>query len=79
MKTIFLLTTALLIFMVTSQPAHAYLDPGTGSFLFQLLVGGILSGLFAIKIYYKKIKGWFKKQPEQNIEKPNNETHETTE
>lgn len=49
------------LFVFLSHPAQAYLDPGSGSFLFQLLVGGILSGMFAIKLYFKKIKAFFKK------------------
>ena len=52
-----------------SQLAHAYLDPGSGSFLFQLIVGALLSGLFAIKIYFRKIKKYIfrnKKSDESN-------------
>lgn len=37
----------------------AYLDPGSGSFIFQLLIGTLLGGLVAIKIYWKKIKSFF--------------------
>jgi hypothetical protein len=33
-----------------------YLDPGSGSFLIQLLIAALLGGAFAIKIYWKKIK-----------------------
>jgi hypothetical protein len=33
-----------------------YLDPGSGSFLIQLLLAALLGGAFAIKIYWKKIK-----------------------
>ena len=36
--------------------AHAYLDPGTGSYLLQLLVGGFLGGLYAVKIFWGRIK-----------------------
>jgi len=34
----------------------AYLDPGTGSFVFQLLIAGVLSGLFAVKNSWRSIK-----------------------
>jgi len=42
-----------------------YLDPGSGSFLLQLLLAALLGGAFAIKIYWKKIKVLFggKKEP----------------
>lgn len=40
-------------------PAYAYLDPGTGSMLLQLLLGGI-AGLLAIgKMYWLEIKKFF--------------------
>jgi hypothetical protein len=36
-----------------------YLDPGSGSFLIQLLLAALLGSAFAIKIYWKKIKVLF--------------------
>ncbi|NCB38571.1 MAG: hypothetical protein EOM80_07365 [Erysipelotrichia bacterium] len=44
---------------VLTAPAHAYLDPGTGSFLFQLLVGALVGGIFVIKSYWLRLKNWF--------------------
>jgi hypothetical protein len=38
---------------------QAYLDPGSGSFLIQLLIAGIVGAGFIIKVYWKKIKGLF--------------------
>jgi hypothetical protein len=38
---------------------QAYLDPGSGSFLIQLLIAGIVGAGFLIKVYWKKIKGLF--------------------
>jgi hypothetical protein len=38
------------------QNAFAYLDPGTGSYIFQVLVAAVIGGLFTIKIYWRKIK-----------------------
>ena len=47
----------LFIFIVsTSENAFAYLDPGTGSYILQMLIAGILGGLFAIKTYWARIK-----------------------
>lgn len=37
----------------------AYLDPGTGSFLLQLLLATFLGGLFMIKTFWKRIKNFF--------------------
>jgi hypothetical protein len=46
-----------------------YLDPGSGSFLLQILLAALLGGAFAIKIYWKKIKVLFggKKEPAENV------------
>ena len=48
-----------ILYVITAKKAYAYLDPGSGSFMFQLLMGAILGGLFTIKIYFKKIKSFF--------------------
>lgn len=37
----------------------AYLDPGSGSFLIQLLIGGAVGALFLIKTYWHRIKYTF--------------------
>lgn len=33
----------------------AYVDPGTGSFFFQLLIGGVLGAGVAVKVFWKRI------------------------
>jgi len=53
--TIFILFSLLL----STQPAHAYLDPGTGSMMLQLLLGGIAGALLVGKMYFRKIKLFF--------------------
>ena len=35
----------------------SYIDPGTGSFLLQVLFAGVLGGLAAIKIFWARITG----------------------
>ena len=47
------------VFLLWERPAHAYLDPGTGSFLFQLIIGAIFSALFGIKMFWTNIKLFF--------------------
>jgi hypothetical protein len=49
----------ILFFVVFPQNAFAYLDFYTGSYFLQLLLGGIFGALFAIKVYWKKIKTFF--------------------
>jgi Na+/proline symporter len=53
------LLTVLLKFVLAS-PAYAYLDPGSGSFILQMIVAGIMSSLFVLKIYWKKMKSFFR-------------------
>jgi hypothetical protein len=58
-----LLTSAHLAASLASPPA--YLDPGSGSFILQLLVAGILGGLVAIRMYWSKIKARFTRKPQE--------------
>ncbi len=39
----------------------AYLDPGTGSIIIQVLVAGLFGALFVVKLFWGKIKNLFKK------------------
>ena len=38
--------------------AQAYIDPGTGAFVLQFLVAGILGAAFAVKMYWNRLKGF---------------------
>ena len=40
---------------VTLPGANAYVDPGTGSFVFQAIVGGILAVGLAVKMFWRRI------------------------
>ena len=42
--------------------AYAYLDPGTGSIIAQMLIGTLVGAGLAIKIYWQKIKMIFMKK-----------------
>jgi hypothetical protein len=39
-----------------------YLDPGSGSVIFQLLIAGLVGAGFIIRLYWKKITGIFNRQ-----------------
>lgn len=45
-----------LFYLIFTQQAYAYLDPGTGSYIFQLAIAVLIGGSFAIKLYWRKIK-----------------------
>jgi hypothetical protein len=38
-------------------PFVAYLDPMTGSFIIQTIIGALLGAVYVVKKYYKRIKG----------------------
>jgi hypothetical protein len=42
----------------------AYLDPGSGSFILQLLIAGLLGGLVALRMSWSKIKARFTRKSE---------------
>jgi len=48
----------LAVLALLSKPM-AYLDPGTGSFLLQLLAAGVLGGLFVLRSSWSKIRNFF--------------------
>jgi hypothetical protein len=39
--------------------AHAYLDPGTGSYILQMIVAGLLGAAFAAKLFWERIRNFF--------------------
>ncbi len=45
--------SVLLVMLSFTQPAFAYLDPGTGSLILQLLLGGIAGVTVVVKVYFK--------------------------
>lgn len=38
--------------------AYAYLDPGTGSYVLQLLIAAVLGAAFAVKLFWLRIKNF---------------------
>ena len=36
--------------------AYGYIDPGTGSYLFQIVIAALVAVSFAVKVYWLKIK-----------------------
>lgn len=51
-----------------APPAHAYLDPGTGSFIFQILAASFLGAMATIKIWWSKVDGIFRGKPKPKPE-----------
>ena len=49
----------ILFYLAFPSFAYAYLDPGTGSYIFQLIFAGLVGLLFAVKVYWGRIKTFF--------------------
>jgi hypothetical protein len=45
-----------LLLLCCASPAFAYLDPGTGSMLLQVILGGIAAVGVALKLFWHKIR-----------------------
>ena len=43
-------------------PTYAYIDPGTGSYLVQVVIAGLLGILLSLKIYWARIKAFLKER-----------------
>ena len=46
------------VWVITARPAHAYIDPGTGSYILQIVLAFILGALFAVKMFWKNVKSF---------------------
>lgn len=54
--------------LVFISSAHAYIDPGTISIIFQGIVGAVVAGAVTIKIYWYKIRSFFKKKEKNKLD-----------
>lgn len=45
-----------LVIILFPPKAEAYLDPGTGSYVIQMLAAGLFGGLFIVKTWWREIK-----------------------
>lgn len=45
------------LLIVTLKEAHAYIDPGSGSFLLQMLLATVFASIFAIKAFWQRLTG----------------------
>jgi hypothetical protein len=55
-KSLFSILISLSFFLFSPPPAQAYLDPGAGSYLIQIVVGSVLGAMYLIKTQGHAIK-----------------------
>ena len=57
---------AVLASLLLVREAHAYLDPGTGSYILQILIAGLFGALFMLKVFWGRIVGFLGKGSSQS-------------
>jgi hypothetical protein len=62
------------ITLIPTHYAYAYLDPGTGSFLLQLLLAGLLGVLFTLRLFRDKIVSFVRNVFRRNADTGKQET-----
>lgn len=55
--TIFLLTFFALL--LSARPAYAYLDPGSGSMILQMILAGVAGAFVVLKLFWHRILALF--------------------
>ena len=66
-----------IIFGLITLPAHAYLDPGSGSLIIQGVIGAIAAVGVTMKLYWHKIKLKFSGHKSSDIESEPTESAST--
>jgi hypothetical protein len=56
--------------LLTVPAAHAYVDPGTGSYIFQVLIGVFLGAAVAVKLFWRRICGFVIRKPVRSTTGP---------
>jgi hypothetical protein len=51
----------MLLYLAFPPFAYAYLDPGTGSYILQLIIAAFVGGAFVINLFRTRIYAFFKK------------------
>ena len=56
--------------LAVPAPARAYLDPASGSLILQVLLGGIAGAALVLKLFWRKVLGFFGRNPSRKDESP---------
>ncbi len=55
-KWIYLILALTAVCIAPTRNVHAYIDPGTGNYLLQIILAAVFGALFALKICWAKLK-----------------------
>jgi len=70
MRKILIVVYAVCFALIAAPTAHAYIDPATTSYIIQIVAGIVIALGTIFGIYWKKIRGAFKKKKENTEELP---------
>ncbi|MBI2055600.1 MAG: hypothetical protein HYT42_01775 [Candidatus Sungbacteria bacterium] len=59
MTIILFIHLATLAFIILPANVHAYLDPGTGSFILQIVLAGLFGASFAVRTFWRRVWALF--------------------
>ena len=62
-----------LLLFVLAKNSEAYIDPGSGSYVLQLLVASFFAVLFTLKMFWRNIKAFFSRTGAKNNENAGSE------
>ena len=57
---------AAIVILTFPNFAQAYLDPGSGSYILQVLFGVLFGASYLVKVYWRRIKSFFGKTSAEN-------------
>lgn len=62
--------SVLVLLLCLATPAHAYLDPASGSMILQVLLGGIAGAAVLIRLYWHKLLDVFGMKKNEDDDSP---------
>jgi len=61
---------SLALVLISASDAWAYIDPGAGSYLFQLMIAGGLASLYTVRRYWQSLKTMLSKSGRSGADDP---------
>ena len=66
MRLIFIALLGVYLVGALQREALAYLYPQSGTYIFMMLISGVVGGAYAIKLYWRKLVGFFSGKSKQS-------------
>jgi len=73
MRVLFVAAVLAVVLGLLATPAEAYLDPGTGSYVFQMVAAALVSVGFVARAYWHRVRGFFARRDRRTPAKPPDE------